>query len=501
VRLQFEMKNAEFRSLLERDSTASKDAGTGSSGAFKKPSLGSRARATIPMTPRSVMGRQPKSEFARQVAEHTRNEDGEPSAKRFKSKAAPRGTKLAQGYSDRTAVRDEEPVESDKVKKLRELEEMVKQEKIDRSTFEKLRDQMGIGGDLSTTHLVKGLDFKLLERVRQGDDLNSTEGQGERADIDATEVEDELENVLQRDVVAQKRRSVEPQAQPDGPNEQQTLTRDEILRRLREGRKAGAATVEAPVLGDRFKKLASTQKAGKKKYIENINGRRREILVVTKADGTTKRKTRWLDPEIAKPQAPLGMEVPAELLAKQRALEAQQAADEEDEDIFQGVGADYDPLKDLDSDDEKKSSEHKPEEKNEGLGGSRRSYFGDRTQEDDDTRHKSIAQDPTLLAAFKRAAALRAEATDETAASEARDTDKSKQFLAKLKERERQDALDMDMGFGDSRFGDDDEEEGAIYEDDEEQGTKKRKRGPKKRKGDKDNVADVMSVLDSRNKK
>jgi hypothetical protein len=500
VRLQFEMKNAEFRSLLERDSTASKDAGTGSSGAFKKPSLGSRARATIPMTPRSVMGRQPKSEFARQVAEHTRNEDGEPSAKRFKSKAAPRGTKLAQGYSDRTAVRDEEPVESDKVKKLRELEEMVKQEKIDRSTFEKLRDQMGIGGDLSTTHLVKGLDFKLLERIRQGDDLDSTKGHEAESEVDTAEVEDELENVLQRDIVSQKRRSVSPQAQPDDAPEQHTLTRDEILRRLREGRKAGVTNVEEPVLGDRFKKLASAEKAGKKKYIETVNGRRREVLVVTKADRTTKRKTRWLDPEAAKPQAPMGMEVPAELLAKQKALEAQQAAEDEDEDIFQGVGADYDPLKDLDSEDEEKTSDQKPEDKNGDPGGPRRSYFGNKPEQEDDSRHRSIAQDPTLLAAFKRAAALRAEGADETAAAEAQDTDKSKQFLAKLKERERQDALDMDMGFGDSRFGDEDEDEGAIY-DDEEAGPKKRKRGPKKRKGDKDNVADVMGVLEKRNKK
>ena len=50
-------------------------------------------------------------------------------------------------------------------------------------------------------------------------------------------------------------------------------------------------------------------------------------------------------------QLHLGMDVPAELAAKQKALLEQQALEEQDDDdIFAGVGADYDPLKDIDSD-------------------------------------------------------------------------------------------------------------------------------------------------------
>ena len=90
------MNNSQFRNLLQKDDKS------GSSGAengsLKKPTLGSRGRAFMPMTPRSLMGRSSTSAFAKQVGDHTQNADGEPPAKRFKSAAAPRGTKLAQVY-------------------------------------------------------------------------------------------------------------------------------------------------------------------------------------------------------------------------------------------------------------------------------------------------------------------------------------------------------------------------------------------------------------------
>ena len=76
-----------------------------------------------------------------------------------------------------------------------------------------------------------------------------------------------------------------------------------------------------------------------------------------------------------------------------------------------------------------------------------------------------------------------------------------KHFLENLKKRDREDALDMDLGFGESRFGDEEEEDGPIW--DGEEGVKKseRKRRPKTiktRKGDKDSIHDVMGVLAGR---
>ena len=48
----------------------------------------------------------------------------------------------------------------------------MKLQQIDRPTFERLRDDI-IGGDINAVHLMKGLDFKLLERVRRGEDVLS----------------------------------------------------------------------------------------------------------------------------------------------------------------------------------------------------------------------------------------------------------------------------------------------------------------------------------------
>lgn len=493
------MKNSEFRSLLRKDGKS--ESGGASTGAFRKPTLGSRGRGFMPMTPRSVMGRSSSNEFAKQFDEHTRSASGEPPAKKFKSTTVPKGTKLAQGYSDRASTRQhEEEEESDKMKKLKELEAMMKEEKIDRHTFEKLRDQMGIGGDLGTTHLVKGLDFKLLDKARKGEDLDAVTVK--QPEINSADIDDEFDTVVGREITSRRTQSKTPEAETSEPAGLQTLSRNEILRRLREGRNAPAASVPEHTLGDRFKKMATQEKPGKKKFIESVNGRRREVLVITKEDGTAKRKTRWLDPEPAlqKTQAPLGMEVPAEFAARQKALAEQEVAEDEDDDIFAGVGADYDPLKDVESDDEAAPPVLKPND--DARSAPPRNYFRTSGEEEKEQTSNPIKHDATLMAALKRAATIRnEEGAAATEDSRLDQSDKGKQFLEKLKEQERQDARDMDLGFGASRFGEeDDDDDGPIYDDGEESSKQKRKRGPKKRKGNKDNVADVMSVLDGRKK-
>lgn len=457
------------------------------------------------MTPRSVAGHNSSTDFARQVAEQQRQRDGQPALKKFKATSAPKGTKLAKGYEDRTTSRrqDEEEV-TDKEKKLRELEDMVKSEKIDRDTFEKLRDQMGVGGSLGTTHLVKGLDRKLLERIRRGEDLNASPQTPEQSTEPPADIDDELDTALEKDVVTSRSDESKP-TEDSVLATHQTLTRDEILRQLKESRNAKAQVPAAPVLDGRFKKVPTADKPGKKKFVETINGRRREVLVISDKDGNTKRKTRWIDPEPTNGDpsvaAPLGMEVPAEFLAKQKALAEQDAAEEDDDDIFQGAGAEYDPLKDIDS-----GSEQEQEDDTEPVdadvekhsGTKARNYFGEPATENTD-QSRPVASDPTILAALKRAAAIRQCENNEKNAEAEAQSEKQRQFLARLKQRDREDAEDMDLGFGESRFGDEDED-GPIWEGEEEGGGSKRKRGPKKRKGDKDNVGDVMSVLDGRKK-
>ncbi|KAK5046436.1 hypothetical protein LTR84_008239 [Exophiala bonariae] len=525
------MDNSQFRAFLHNDSKAPGTKNDTSASGFKKPTLGSRMRSSVPMTPRSVVGYNSTRDFARQVAEHESKSDGQPPTKKFKSSAAPKGTKLAAGYSDRTNARrvgaDKEETQDDKEKRLKALEEMYKLQQIDEATFESLKREIGIGGSLGTTHLVKGLDWRLLERVRRGEDVNAVPQPEKEEDVEDNkgDLDDELDRALEIDVTANsaasRKESIDEQSE-EGIAPQVT-TRDEILRQLKESRAGNVASsqVAEPSLGGKFKKVGSDSKTNKKKFVETVNGRRREVLLITNKDGSTKRKTRWLDKEedaAPKQSEPLGMEVPAEFLEKQKALLEKQAAEEdEDDDIFGGVAA-YDPLAGLNSEEEesggemrgptKPDSQAKPQQAIQDQ--KPRNYFGGPKNSDEvQDRSNPITKDATLQAALKRAAMLR---RDEESGKDEKDGGvgdsdldreaKHKQFLARLKEQDRVDAADMDLGFGESRFGDDDDEDGEIWDGEEGEGKKTaRKRGGKKRKGDKDNVNDVMSVLEGRAKK
>ncbi len=495
------------------------------------------------MTPRSVSGYNSSNDFARQLAEHKRELSGQPPTKKFKSSAAPKGTKLAQGYQDRTSLRraegEDAETQDDKEKRLKALEEMMKLQQIDESTFEKLRDEIGVGGDVSSTHLVKGLDWKLLKRVKEGEDITSNlataeTGLPEQPDVD---VDGELEDALAKEVQAVQKEEKSKAGEmapppPTGSLDGRKLSRNEILQRLKAGRVSQGhqepPPLSEPALGGRFKKVGSGDNSEKKRFTETVNGRRREVLITIDKDGRTKRKTRWLDKEttgvvdpstISFVQQPLGMEVPAELAAKQRLLLEKRQQEEDDDDyIFAGVGADYNPLADINdaSGDEARidgevespgAGATEAEVKTEDSKPKPRSYFTTNGTEESHDKSNPFSSDPSIMAALKRAAELRTSANDagnESSTTEPEDHDpermlKRKQFLETLRKRDREDAQDMDYGFGESRF-DEDDEDGPIFEDGEEGGKKSgRKRGPRKRKGDKNSVDDLMHVLAGRN--
>jgi hypothetical protein len=540
------MNNTQFRSLLLGNSTSSSSpnvqgknvAATPSQRSPATPMLGSRARSSMPMTPRSVAGYSSSNDFARQLAEHKRELSGQPPTKKFRSSAAPKGTKLAPGYQDRTSLRraDSDDVEArdEKEERLKALEEMMKLQQIDQSTFEKLRDEIGVGGDVGSTHLVKGLDWKLLERVKRGEDISASSAATDKESIEeaSEDVDQELENVLEKEVQAtqkeEKAKKGEMAPPPiKGSGTPQRKTRDEILQALKASRASNKqreppAPVE-PSLGDRFKKIGSGDRSEKKRFTEVVNGRRREVLVIIDKDGRTKRKVRWLDKDdVATLNSGngeparhiLGMEVPAELAAKHQALlEEQQKAEDEDDDIFGGVGADYNPLANISdaSDSDSRSdgevepagskpvnAESKAEPVADASKAKSRNYFSTKSIEESSDRSNPLASDPAIMAALKRAAELRtpreeAEKDDSTSTDD-RNPERllrRKQFLENLKKRDFEDTLDIDIGFGESRFGDEDED-GPTWDGGKKVG---RKRGPKKRRGDKDSINDVMSVL------
>ncbi|TQB68935.1 hypothetical protein MPDQ_002596 [Monascus purpureus] len=567
------MNNEQFRRLVLNDASLGKSSekkstrvdtaegrGNGNAGTSRSPSapggglLGSRMRSSIPMTPRSVTG----VDFARQLAEH-RREQTQPPSKRFKSSSAPKGTKLPSGYQDRAQLRKLEEEKDDVEKRVKALEEMNKLGQLDRETFEKLRTELGIGGDLKSTHMVKGLDWKLLRRVKAGEDVSKlseekeqepqAEEEGEKATRTVEDMDEEFDRVLEE----KEKEQVIVASAPGGEKKKKKgnmapppplkRSRDEILRQLKASRAAGSGAgaggtqVSPPaesMLGSKFKKVGDS-KAEKKRWVEqDEHGRRREVLLVTDAEGKTKRKVRWLDKpgELNgnknsagllvpnKDAKPLGMEVPAELLSK-----APAPPKDEDEDIFEGVGADYNPLAGLEEDDSSDSSgedeaapRERVAEKALAVEGEKklpaapsqpRNYFSTPSTTIETTeqldRSNPLTKDPTILAALKRAAALRqtspSAGNDDVEDEEGVDSEilrRRKKFLEEARRREAQDAMDLDLGFGSSRIEDEEDDEAVLYEG--RGGSKKRKRGPKKKKGDKDSAADVLRVIEGRKK-
>jgi RED-like protein N-terminal region len=545
------MNNSQFRRLLDEVPPGSPQAnGAIPLSSLRKnvsstPVLGSRAHSSIPMTPRSIAGRSTSNDFARQVTEHNRAtlNQGQLPAKKFRSSAAPKGTKLATGYQDRAALlRQQEQVgdtnsyskqgQDDNAERIRALEEMVKLQQTDQATFENLRDEIGVGGDLGSTHLVKGLDRKLLGRVRRGEDIPMGDevlatggklgGEPKTGNEKWQDIDEELESVLEKGVrVAQREDRVK---KGEMTSAVEKLSRDQILRRLKASRASAvrerkkAQPVELS-LGSKFRKVDGRDESERKKFVETVNGRRREVLIVPNPDGTSKRKVRWIDKQDPKPDGQesaaigeaLGMQVPAEIAAKQKAmLEKQRLEDVEDDDIFAGVGANYNPLgnatsesgNDSDSDtagkvvalqEETEAKLAQDEEKS-------RNYFSSTALEEKMPDQKTTpAVDPTILAVLKRAAAIRKNQEQMGAREEASKTDtgpRGKDFLERLRKREREDAADLDLGFGESRFADEEDEDGAIWNGEEDRKNSGRKRGRKKRKGETDEVSDVMAVLD-----
>ncbi|KAJ4272051.1 hypothetical protein NW762_000761 [Fusarium torreyae] len=542
------MNNDQFRKLLAANSNKSSAGKDGSPVALSSlaggNALGSRQRSSIPMTPRAVGGAQ--ADFARQLAE--RNNAVRPQ-KKFKS-YDPKGVKLASGYVDRSKERDEE-TEDDRVRKLNELEEQLKNEEIDQETFEKRRFEIA-GGDLGSTHLVKGLDFKLLKRIRQGEDIygekkDEPEQQAE-SEPDAEpelDVDDEFEQLEGQGIQAVPKEKIETKKKGQlstvslAPGKKRT--RDQILAELKAAREAAKAQQENP-LGDRFKKIGAKQKAGSR--IER-DSKGREVLIIVDEDGHEKRKVRKAQPGTEKEDEadrsrllmpdkdakPLGMEVPEQYRKKEE-------PEDEDVDIFDGVGDDYDPLagmdgsdsdSDADEDSKKKVKQQKTDE-DKATDTSMppppkpqapRNYFqGAKTGLVSEEQIKAPSMsDPAIMAAFKRAAALnpiKKDKGDDEDDEDNQDDEAQKQAMEerrkKLLQMADRDDEDLDMGFGTSRFADEEDFDDSRVKlsnwgdkDDDGEGkprggSSKRKRGPKKRKGDANNAADVLRVMEARKK-
>jgi hypothetical protein len=525
------MNNQQFRRLL--DTTGEQNGKASSTGVdARASSLGTKKSSFIPMTPRTVKGGI-DVDFARQVRE--RNAALQPN-KKFKS-SAPKGVKYGAGYTDRAKARAEaEEAEDDKASRIKALEEQVKLGTMTQGAFESVRDEI-TGGDIGSTHLVKGLDKKLLERVRRGEDVLGT-GSGDADDASPPDVDEELEKLQDRDVQAVQREKVQKKgSMAPPPVAGVKRSRDEIMAELKAQRKAAAEARATPALDN-----SKWRKVGDEKSRIEIDHKGRQVLITVDEDGVVKRKVRKVPsqtvavseegvsmPDASKPV--LGSDA---TVAEPAPTAPTEADDDDDDDIFEGVGMEYDPLGHEDDEgesddssddgevDEKRnekleavpaaatpvSEEHHSDEPTAQPSAVPRNYFKDTAPTTEPE------PEPDRLAAvqglLKKAAKMDStRADDDNEESDEEQKARLRRRAEMLAERDR-DLEDMDMGFGGSRYDDgEDEGEGKKvrlsewkggddgWEKKKEKGDGKKKRKPKKRKGDANNMSDIMRVIES----
>ncbi|KAI5776673.1 hypothetical protein EDC01DRAFT_714577 [Geopyxis carbonaria] len=505
------MNNAQFRKLLETPRPPPSNSDGKSTAPSATPALGSRMRSSIPMTPRSLTTS--NNEFARQLAAHRASQQP---TKKFRSSAAPKGTKFGEGYVDRAKeLREGDDVEDERERRLQALQELVKEGAIDHDEY--VKQTKLLGGDVSSTHLVKGLDFALLQRVKAGENVMDKDADSKKEEREE-DLEDKLEKALETEVVAVERKKEKKKGEMPPPPK----TRAEILAELKRQRQA-AKEAANPVLGSKFRRITEPKEKPKKEEEEEV-----KVKHVMGADGKVKRKIKRSDKERerqAKAQlempapdaAPLGMMPPPPPPSAKPA----EPEEDEDDDIFADAG-EYDPLAGIADDDEDSSEdedkEPKKRQKSEAPATDspapaspsisdkpvpeptsmpppprpKINYFNETedTNSDDykapDSASSLIASNPDLAAALQRASKL--------GKTEESEQEKRRKAMTAAHER---DSYDIDMGFGGStNFDDDDDDEGGAKGG---AGPKKRKRGggPKK-KGDKNDAGVVGKIVEEK---
>ncbi|KAK5131211.1 hypothetical protein LTR08_001236 [Meristemomyces frigidus] len=562
------MNNNEFRKLVYDTPARQPNPSTNDGGSSATPAaFGAKKSSFMPMTPRAVKGGI-DVDFARQVRE--RNAALRPT-KKFKS-SAPKGVKYGAGYTDRAKAREEEgdgEGEGSKAARIKALEEQMKLGQIPVETFEALRDRI-TGGEAENSHLVKGLDRQLLERVRRGEDVLGTSGGDDKAGV--PDVDEELDKLAEREVEGVKREKVEKRGVMAPPTIAGVKrSRDQIMAELKAQRQAATEAKKNAILDGRWRKVGEKEKS----RVE-FDPKGREVLITVDEDGMVKRKVRKVavsraDEELAQLDMPDASKpvLGADTAVPAQAPQAVAAEEEDDDDIFEGVGTEYNPLgnvaDDDDDSDEDESTEPAeiapptatkastpPEDDDESGSEDGEAAESEKVDQPIADSVRVPASQPALAKrsyfaptstttaevpvsdrfagienVLKKAANLDASRAADDNVSDGDSDEEGK--AARVARRQKRAAMvagrdrdleDMDMGFGSSRFEDEEDgggEEGgqkvklsewkgggAVWDADEKgkekggNGGERKKRKPKRRKGDVNSAADVMRVIEGR---
>lgn len=381
---------------------------------------------------------------------------------------------------------------------------------------------------------MKGLDFKLLERIKKGENVyEESKAQADGEEAKAEDVDDAFDQLETAEIAAVEKETTSKKGQLStvALNPGKKRTRDQILAEMKAAREAAAKAKEQSNLGSKFRKIGANTPGSR---VER-DRKGREVLIITDEHGHEKRMVRRAQPAAEREASrlkdlmtpdknakPLGMEVPE--IYKQKAEEPE----DEDINIFDDAGDDYDPLAGLNEDSDEEESSEKAESSDDAQqdkdamppplpppppAGSAeptqpRNYFKDSKTAlaSSETLKAPSMSDPTIQAALKKAASLKAIPRPPDDGEDAEEARAKAERRKKMLQNEDRDLEDIDMGFGTSRFEDeadfDEKVKLAEWGDDNDDGHQgkgggpKRKRGPKKRKGDVNNAADVLRAME-----
>ncbi|KAG8628823.1 hypothetical protein KVT40_002688 [Elsinoe batatas] len=340
------MNNSDFRSLLlSKSSHPSTKPTSTSPPPPRTTSLGSRKSAFIPRNIR------PSAKSSYNLKSTAASDSTlERPAKKLKT------LDLGKGYTNRALERlnnDSDDVRDEKERRIHALARKVVEGELEEEEFERLREEIA-GGDVESTHLVRGLDRKLLERVRKGEDVMTGKGEEEKSDESEDEDFEELEA---KEVQTREKEKIEKKGELNSeatPAAGAKRNRDAILAELKAKRaqEAQARLQARPDLGDKFRKIEER----KEKPRTMIDSKGREVIITRDENGKIKKKVRKVAPPPDKliEEANKSVKFLDEDVIMPKLKETPPVAPEEDtlDNMFDDVVDDYDPLAGLVGDDD-----------------------------------------------------------------------------------------------------------------------------------------------------
>lgn len=273
-----------------------------------------------------------------------------------RSRIRPAKSLLAKGYTDRAKQRNHDPVLEAEQERIDNLKTQLKQKEITHREYLE-RVETFASGEFQGAGMVRGLDRKLLERVRAGEDVLDQRTQAEKDSVD-----DALEAALDQHLTADKKEdskltTTTTTTSPVKPNRASVLAG---MKRTQSVKGAYTSADTAPrSIDSKFKPLLKRNKDGTLTETRFEAGKK--IKIIRDANGTiVKKLVKKTDPHV-KDSPVISMtttksstSTPAAPLTVQPDIAAIEPY-EDDGDIFSDAG-EYDPFTTSGKDDTAKTN-------------------------------------------------------------------------------------------------------------------------------------------------